>query len=103
MLTAEAMASEVVHKERPQRVGLVKCGHESKGLCRRPQLVLFFIPVCLADSFNMFIYIYIIIYCMYYQVQILNELSPCTMDFRQDRVRIFINKEGKVAGPPRTG
>jgi hypothetical protein len=36
-------------------------------------------------------------------VQIQNELSPCTMDFRQDRVRVFINKEGKVAGPPRTG
>src|SRR6218665_3676084 len=101
MLTAEAMASEVIHKERPQRVGLVKCGHESKGLCRRPQLVLFLFQY-VYQTVLICSYIFIL-YCMYYQVQILNELSPCTMDFRQDRVRIFINKEGKVAGPPRTG
>lgn len=36
-------------------------------------------------------------------VQVVPELSPCTMDYRTDRVRVFVNKEGKVAGPPRTG
>ena len=36
-------------------------------------------------------------------VEILNELSPTTMDYRPDRVRIFVNKEGKVAGPPQCG
>jgi len=33
-------------------------------------------------------------------VQVVNELSPCTMDLRTDRVRVFINKEGKVVGAP---
>ena len=36
-------------------------------------------------------------------VQVVPELGPCTMDYRTDRVRVFVNKEGKVAGPPRTG
>jgi hypothetical protein len=36
-------------------------------------------------------------------VQIVNELSPCTMDFREDRVRIFVNNDNKVVAPPRTG
>jgi ABC-type glycerol-3-phosphate transport system substrate-binding protein len=29
--------------------------------------------------------------------------SPVTMDYRDDRVRIFINDEGKVGYPPRIG
>jgi hypothetical protein len=37
------------------------------------------------------------------KVEIKNELSPCTMDFREDRVRIFVNNDGKVVAPPRTG
>jgi len=36
-------------------------------------------------------------------VEVLNEKSPTTMDYRVDRVRIFINDEGKVVGPPQTG
>jgi len=36
-------------------------------------------------------------------VVVQNELSPCTMDYRTDRVRVFINKEGKVVGEPKTG
>jgi len=31
------------------------------------------------------------------------ELSPCTMDFRTDRVRVFINAEGKVTSAPNIG
>lgn len=36
-------------------------------------------------------------------VLVVPELSPCTMDYRTDRVRVFVNKEGKVAGTPRIG
>jgi len=37
------------------------------------------------------------------KVEIMPELGPCTMDFRQDRVRIFVNKDGKVVGNVQTG
>ncbi|ESP02199.1 hypothetical protein LOTGIDRAFT_230585 [Lottia gigantea] len=36
-------------------------------------------------------------------VHILPELSPVTMDYREDRVRIFTNAENKVSQVPRTG
>jgi len=36
-------------------------------------------------------------------VQVMNELSPCTADYRVDRVRVFVNKDGQVVAPPRTG
>merc|ERR1711976_225740 len=36
-------------------------------------------------------------------VEVMNELSPCTMDFRTDRVRVFVNNDGKVVGPPQCG
>ena len=41
--------------------------------------------------------------CMGVKVEIKTELAPCTMDFRTDRVRIFVNNDGKVVSPPRTG
>ena len=36
-------------------------------------------------------------------VEVLGENSPCTKDYRIERVRVFVNEEGKVAGTPRTG
>jgi hypothetical protein len=36
-------------------------------------------------------------------VEVLNELSPCTMDFRTDRVRVFVNADKKVVAAPRCG
>jgi len=37
------------------------------------------------------------------EVQILPELGPTTMDFRTDRVRIFVNGQNKVAHAPNCG
>lgn len=37
------------------------------------------------------------------QVIILPEGSPCTRDFRMDRVRVFVNSENKVVAAPRVG
>lgn len=37
------------------------------------------------------------------QVSILPENSPVTMDLRFDRVRIFVNQQGKVVHAPGTG
>jgi len=31
------------------------------------------------------------------------ELGPCTMDYRTDRVRVFVNNEGKVVSAPNIG
>jgi len=36
-------------------------------------------------------------------VVIQGENSPCTMDYRTDRVRIFVNAEGKVTSAPGCG
>jgi len=36
-------------------------------------------------------------------VVVQNEKSPCTRDFREDRVRVFTNDDGKVASAPSTG
>jgi len=36
-------------------------------------------------------------------VEIKPELGPCTMDYREDRVRIFVNNDGKVVGHVQTG
>jgi len=36
-------------------------------------------------------------------VEILGENAPCTMDFRTDRVRIFVNKDNKVVSAPGCG
>jgi len=36
-------------------------------------------------------------------IEVMGEKSPCTMDYRVDRVRIFVNDEGKVVSPPMTG
>lgn len=36
-------------------------------------------------------------------VQVLGELSPCTMDYREDRVRIFVKADNTVATQPQTG
>lgn len=35
-----------------------------------------------------------------YQVSILPEGSPCTRDFRPDRVRVFVDGNGVVVHPP---
>ena len=37
------------------------------------------------------------------EVQILDEDSMMTMDYREDRVRIFVNADGKVVDQPHTG
>jgi len=37
------------------------------------------------------------------EVQVMNENAPCTMDYRTDRVRVFVNAENKVTHPPSTG
>jgi len=37
------------------------------------------------------------------RVEVMNENSPCTMDYRVDRVRIFVNAENHVVSPPQTG
>eukprot|EP00274_Cyanoptyche_gloeocystis_P005185 CAMPEP_0196658290 /NCGR_PEP_ID=MMETSP1086-20130531/28810_1 /TAXON_ID=77921 /ORGANISM="Cyanoptyche gloeocystis , Strain SAG4.97" /LENGTH=67 /DNA_ID=CAMNT_0041991797 /DNA_START=109 /DNA_END=312 /DNA_ORIENTATION=- len=37
------------------------------------------------------------------QVHVVQEGSPCTMDWREDRVRIFVDASGKVASPPTCG
>jgi len=37
------------------------------------------------------------------EIQILPELGPVTMDFRPDRVRIFVDKDGKVVHAPNCG
>ncbi|ELU11714.1 hypothetical protein CAPTEDRAFT_21329 [Capitella teleta] len=37
------------------------------------------------------------------EVQVMDEGSPCTMDYRTDRVRIFVNTDGKVSGTPMCG
>jgi len=36
-------------------------------------------------------------------VDVMNENSACTMDYRVDRVRIFVNAEKRVISPPQTG
>lgn len=36
-------------------------------------------------------------------VQILPEGSPCTRDFRTDRVRVFVNGQNKVVQKPHPG
>jgi len=36
-------------------------------------------------------------------VQVCQENAPCTMDFRTDRVRIFVDSNGKVTNAPHTG
>jgi len=36
-------------------------------------------------------------------VEVMHENSPTTRDYREDRVRIFFNDEGKVASPPHAG
>jgi hypothetical protein len=36
-------------------------------------------------------------------VQVMSENSPCTRDYRPDRVRIFVNAENHVVSPPQTG
>lgn len=36
-------------------------------------------------------------------VQVLPENSMVTMDYRMDRVRVFVDDEGSVAGVPRLG
>lgn len=37
------------------------------------------------------------------QIQVLQQGSPATMDFRTDRVRIIVDSEGRVVGAPMTG
>jgi len=37
------------------------------------------------------------------QINVLPEVSPVTMDFRPDRVRIFVNNDQKVVAAPRCG
>lgn len=36
-------------------------------------------------------------------VVVMPENSPCTRDFRPDRVRVFVNGENKVVKAPHTG
>jgi hypothetical protein len=36
-------------------------------------------------------------------VQVIPENSPCTRDYRLNRVRIFVNADGVVVSPPRRG
>lgn len=36
-------------------------------------------------------------------VHIVPDMSPVTMDYRPERVRIFVNTDGKVVGDPRCG
>jgi len=36
-------------------------------------------------------------------VEVKEEKSPCTMDYRVDRVRIFVNADKKVVSAPQTG
>jgi len=36
-------------------------------------------------------------------VHIMPENAPCTMDYRTDRVRIFVDKDGKVISTPSIG
>jgi hypothetical protein len=36
-------------------------------------------------------------------VQVMPENSPCTRDYRLNRVRIFVNADGVVVSPPRRG
>jgi len=36
-------------------------------------------------------------------VRINNEGDPITMDLRYDRVRVFVNKQGRVVGTPTVG
>jgi len=36
-------------------------------------------------------------------VQVCQMNAPCTMDYRTDRVRIFVDNNGKVTNPPQTG
>jgi hypothetical protein len=37
------------------------------------------------------------------KVEVMLDGSPCTMDYRVDRVRIFTSPDGKVTGPPMIG
>lgn len=37
------------------------------------------------------------------EVRIIPNMSPVTADYREERVRIFVDKDGKVAAPPGTG
>ena len=37
------------------------------------------------------------------EVQILDEDAMMTMDYREDRVRIFVNADGKVVNQPHKG
>ena len=36
-------------------------------------------------------------------IDVLPELGPVTMDYRSDRVRVFVNNDQKVAAAPRCG
>ncbi|MCF8881050.1 serine protease inhibitor [Hyphobacterium sp. SN044] len=36
-------------------------------------------------------------------VEIKGERDPCTLDFRPNRVRIFVDNDSKVVSVPRTG
>jgi len=36
------------------------------------------------------------------QIEVLGKMSPCTMDYREDRVRIVVD-DNKVCMAPRTG
>lgn len=38
-----------------------------------------------------------------FNVHVLAEGSPCTMDFRTNRVRVFVNGQGIVTSVPYTG
>jgi hypothetical protein len=37
------------------------------------------------------------------QVKVLNEKAPVTMDYREDRVRIFVDADNKVVSAPNVG
>jgi hypothetical protein len=37
------------------------------------------------------------------KVEVMDERSPCTADYRVDRVRIFVNAEKHVVSAPMTG
>ena len=41
--------------------------------------------------------------CSEYKVNKLPEGSIVTMDYREDRVRVFYNKDNKVSGAPKIG
>mmetsp|Transcript_11345 Transcript_11345/g.29942 ORF Transcript_11345/g.29942 Transcript_11345/m.29942 type:complete len:91 (+) Transcript_11345:102-374(+) len=37
------------------------------------------------------------------EVSIVRDGAPVTADYREDRVRVYVDQAGKVAGTPRTG